>query len=600
MLRRCETLLAAGQVNDALVAARAALALAPDNDDARVYLGLALLLCGQAAEAAAELRAMVERHPRLLLARCALVRALLHERRFGDALDFARDASVLDAGAEFGGMLADFASAGAWRQRADLLRLRAQRHPADYAAALILAETLHNQGALGAALHWSERALALRPGARAPREIRATALVDRGDVETGLDLYRELLREPNADTAARHLVLMHYDPRQDNEGLFAAHRDFARRHVPAFGAPFVAKRALAADQTLRVGWLSPRFDEGPVASFLSGLLGAFDRARHRHLLVALQPMQGATATRLQTLADEWIDASRLDDESLLRHLRELDLDVLVDLAGHSTWNRARVVAQRVAPLQVAWLDWFDTTALPAMDAWLSDAWLTPEGSSQRYSERLLRLPSGRFCYTPPASSPSPDYAGDGRVRFAAFNRLAKLNDAVVATWAETLRRVPQAELELGTHLLDDAATREHTFARFARHGIARECLHLFGRRSYADLLEAYRRVDIALDPFPFSGCTTTCDALWMGVPTISLPGETFVSRQSASLLWRLGRDEWVVRDRAHYVECAVALAANVDALRMQRPALRTAVSEKLCNAQAQAADFAAALRELLR
>lgn len=596
VLRRCEALLAAGHAETAVTAAREALALHPASVPARLLLGLALLFCGSFAEAADELAEMVRREPRQLLARCALIRALLHERRADEALAFACDPALLDAGTEFGGALGDFADTGAWSQHSALLHARVQRHPDDYPSLLALAETSHTQGALGAAMQWSERALARRPQARAPREVLATALIDRGDVEAGLARYRELLREPNAQAAARHLVLMHYDPRQDNERLYAALRDFAQRHLPAFGAPFVPRRSDGA--TLRIGWLSPRFDEGPVATFLGGLLGAFDRTRHRHLLIALQPSRDAAAGRLRALADDWIEAHGLDDETLLRRLRALELDVLVDLAGHSTWNRVRVVAQRVAPLQVSWLDWFDTTALPAMDAWISDRWLTPEDSGQRYSERLLRLPSGRFCYTPPPSSPPVDYAGDGRVRFASFNRLAKLNDAVVATWAEILRRVPQAELELGTRLLDDEATRDHTSARFARHGIAPERLRLHGRRAYADLLEAYRRVDVALDPFPFSGCTTTCDALWMGVPTLALPGETFVSRQSASLLWRLGREEWVACDRADYVERAVAIAADAAALRTRRATLRAATLERLCDARAQAADFAAALREL--
>lgn len=598
-LRRCEALLAAGRADDALAAANQALASDPSSLPARLLRGLALLFCERTAEAADELAGVLRQEPRQLLARCALIRALLRQGEPDEALAAARDPLLLDAGPEFGGALDDFAAAGAWRQRTQLLRSRAQRHPHDYAAALALAEALHGQGALGEAVHWSERALALRPRARAPRAVLATALIDRGDIEAGLAGYRELLRDADADTAARHLVLMHYDPEQHNEGLYAAHRDFAQRHLPRFGPPFVSRDAPRADGTLRIGWLSPRFDDGPVATFLSGLLEAFDRTCHRHLLIALRPASGGAA-RLRALADEWIDAAGLDDAVLLQRLRELDLDVLVDLAGHSTWNRLRVIAQRVAPLQVCWLDWFDTTAVPAMDAWLSDRWLTPQDSGQRYSERLLRLPAGRFCYTPPQPSPPADYAGDGRIRFASFNRLAKLNDGVVATWAEILRRVPQAQLELGTRLLDDADTCEYTRARFARHGIAAERLRLHGRRAYADLLEAYRHVDVALDPFPFSGCTTSCDALWMGVPTLTLPGDTFVSRQSASLLWRLGRDEWVARDRDDYVERAVDLATRVAALRADRPALRASVRERLCDAQAQARDFAAALRELMR
>jgi protein O-GlcNAc transferase len=171
---------------------------------------------------------------------------------------------------------------------------------------------------------------------------------------------------------------------------------------------------------------------------------------------------------------------------------------------------------------------------------------------------------------------------------------------VLDAWAAILRKSPAALLEIRARHLDESATRAHIVTRFAARGIGAECLRLHGELPYRELLAAYRRVDIALDPFPFSGCTTTCDALWMGCPVITLPGETFVSRQSASLLWRLGRDEWVARDRADYVERALTLAANIESVRAERERLREAVRLRLCDAQAQAADFAIALRTLWR
>jgi protein O-GlcNAc transferase len=452
-------------------------------------------------------------------------------------------------------------------------------------------------------LPWCERAHALRPLERQPVAILATALIDRGDAEKGLALYRELLAQgDDAQTAARYLVLMHYDPEQNNPGLFDALRTFADRHLRTFASPFASAREEDPRRALRVGWLSPRFNAGPVASFLPGLLAAFDRTRHRHLLIALQPARDAATLRLQALADEWFDLSGLDDRGLLQRLRALELDVVIDLAGHSTANRIAVVAQRIAPVQVCWLDWFDTTAVPAMDGWISDPWLTPEDSTQRYTERVLRLPSGRFCYTPPDDAPDAVHAGgsddDGLIVFASFNRLAKLNAEVVATWSAILLRTPGSCLQLGARLLDDPATRAHTLERFRAHGVDADRLVFHGQRLYADLLAAYRGVDIALDPFPFSGCTTTCDALFMGCAVVTLPGETFVSRQSASLLWRLGREEWVARNRQDYIERAVGAAGVALALRAGREALRAAVRTRLCDAAGQARDFALALQSL--
>jgi predicted O-linked N-acetylglucosamine transferase (SPINDLY family) len=531
--------------------------------------------------------------------RLALVRAHLRAGRVDAALETARHASLIDDSPALGEALHEFAAAHAFVAHAMLLGERAMRHPHDYDAALALASALHGLGRLGDAIAWAERAGALRPLERLPREIHATALVDRGDVERGLALFRELLPDADAATAARYLVLMHYDPAATNDELFARLHAFARTHLPRFGTPFTRSVERHGRRRLRIGWLSPRFTEGPVATFLANLLGAFDRTRHRQLLISLQPARDDATARFETLADEWIVLAGLDDTTLLQRLRALELDVLVDLAGHSTANRIGVVAQRVAPIQVSWLDWFDTTAVPAMDAWISDARLTPENSTQRYTERVMRLASGRFCYSPPRDAPSASYAGDGVTVFASFNRLAKLNAELVAAWASILRRVPGSRLELGARLLGDEATRAYTRERFAAHGIDAGRLRLHGQRTYPALLAAYGSVDIALDPFPFSGCTTTCDALYMGAAVIARTGETFVSRQSASLLERLGREEWIARDAVDYVERAVAASADVEALRAARETQRRDVVAKLCDSAAQARDFAAAFGELI-
>ena len=203
-----------------------------------------------------------------------------------------------------------------------------------------------------------------------------------------------------------------------------------------------------------------------------------------------------------------------------------------------------------------------------------------ETLTQRYTERVVRLDSGRFCYTPLADAPPARREPSPHIVFASFNRLAKLNEDVVATWSRILHAMPESRLELRTRMLGDAGTQAHIRARFAAHGIDGERLNLVANVPYRELFDAYAHVDVALDPFPFSGCTTTCDALWMGCPVVTLPGETFVSRQSASLMSRLSRAEWIAHSRDDYVERAVALAHDADALRVQRDALREAVRDK--------------------
>ena len=554
---------------------------------------------GDAREVAQRLLAL---HPQHALARRVLLRNLLRQGLVDDALRVARDPAVLGDETAAQEIAIEFCATAPLAQACALLEELLARHPQNYTFCILYARRLHAVGRSSAALAWSERAHSLAPQALEPIEMRAVALLDRGDVEAGLALYRTLLArtDVDADTASRCLILAHYDPAQDNAALFAAHRAWTRRYIRPFGAPFREPEPRDAGRKLRIGWLSPRFGNGPVASFFTGLLAAFDRTQFEHHLVALQARGDLATQRLRAKSDAWLALDGLDDAALLQRLRDAAFDIVIDLAGHSVGNRLRVLAQRVAPIQLCWLDYFDTTAIDTMDGWISDAWLTPEDSPQRYTERVLRLESGRFCYAPPEDAPPPTHAGGGAPVFGSFNRLAKLNDAVLDTWCEILRRVPAAQLALGTQLLGDEIARARTIERFAQRGIDAARLRLHAQRSYAELLDAYRDIDIALDPFPFSGCTTTCDALWMGVPVIARSGDTFVARQSASLLQRLGRHEWLANDPGEYVERAVNLVQRIDEVRAQRAALRETTRRKLCDATAQARDFAGLLRALWR
>jgi len=597
---RAGVLLTLKRPADAELAARTALAIVPDRPRALTHLGFALDHQGRGRDAADALLRVLALQPDTAIVRRVLARALLRERDADGALAAVLHPSLLEDEVRAREVVEELCINAAQPQAIALLHSLLDRQPDSYAWTMLMARALHQAGRSSEALLFSERAHRFRPHEWEPLEMRAVSLIDRGDVGPGLELYRSLLArgEATAETANRHLILAHYEPRLDNGTLFALHERWVRDHVHPFGTAFRASGTNDPQRRLRIGWLSPRFSGGPVASFLTGLLAAFDRDHFEHCLVALQRAGGAANQKLRGLADRWLDLHDLGDEDLLNRLRECAFDIVIDLAGHSTGNRIRVLAQRVAPIQLCWLDYFDTTAIAAMDGWISDAWLTPDGSSQRYSERLLRLQSGRFCYTPPPDAPACNRIGAGPPVFASFNRLAKLNDEVVDAWSTILRRVPEAQLELGAGLLGDAVARARTIERFGERGVEAGRLRLQPERSYADLLEAYRNVDVALDPFPFSGCTTTCDALWMGVPVIARDGTAFVARQSASLLARLGRDAWIAATSEDYVERAVAAAGTIEAVRAGRNDLREQTRRQLCDANAQARDFTALLRSL--
>lgn len=565
------------------------------SDDApfgqRVREAAALADRGELRAAIDRLQSLLREHPEVAALRQLLARCHLRAGGRDAALAVTAHPALIADREVLYAVVADFADAGAWRERAALLEAVVRQDPADYEAVLALAASLHALGCPSAALYWSTQASALRPADPVPRAIAATALVDRGDVEAGLAAYRSLsASDDDGEHAARRLVLMHYDPALDAAATSAAIRGYARRFLPAPEA--IAPRADLPGRRLRIGWASPRLGAGPVATFLAGLLRAFDRERYEHLLVDLTAADARTARSMLRDGDTYVDASGLDDESLLRRLRALQLDVLVDLAGHSTANRLRVLARRVAPLQLTFLDWFDTTGTAAIDVFVGDPWLTPEGCAGHFDETIALLPSGRFCYTPPDEAVEVTRSGDGAVAFASFNRLAKLNDRVLDAWAKVLHHCPGSRLVLRARHLGEAATRAHVVARFAARGIDANRVELGGALPYRELLEAYRGVDIALDPFPFSGCTTSCDALWMGCPVVTLEGRAYVGRQSSSLLHRLGMPDWIAADVEGYIARAVRAAAGIDALRNDRAALRQRVVVSLCDAHTHADEFA--------
>jgi predicted O-linked N-acetylglucosamine transferase (SPINDLY family) len=258
-------------------------------------------------------------------------------------------------------------------------------------------------------------------------------------------------------------------------------------------------------------------------------------------------------------------------------------------------------AHRVAPVQVKWVGMQShSSGLVEMDWIVTDRWETPPGFEPLYSERLLRLPDGYVCYSPPPYAPDVvplPALENGHITFGCFNNLAKITPLVIATWATILRRLPDARLILKTHQFSDTGTAERIHADFAAHGVAAAHVELRGASRHRSFLGQYNEIDIVLDPFPYSGGLTTCEALWMGVPTVTLPGEIFASRHSASHLSNVGLVDWVAADLDGYADLAVARAADPAALATLRAELRPWVkASPLCNAPRFGRNLGAALR----
>ena len=311
------------------------------------------------------------------------------------------------------------------------------------------------------------------------------------------------------------------------------------------------------------------------------------------------------ARRFRAAAGDWVEVDSLTDADLTALARAKGIDILIDLGGYGDAARMPACANRLAPVQIKWVGMqTHSTGLAEMDWFMTDRWETPEGFEPLYSEKLLRLPDGYVCYSPPTHAPDVvelPALKNGFVTFGCFNNLAKITSRVIETWATILRLVPDSKLILKTHQLSDQGTADGFLADFSALGIGGDRLELRGSSGHRAFMSEYGDVDIVLDPFPYSGGLTTCEALWMGVPTITLPGEIFASRHSASHMSNAGLETWVSSSVETYVKMAVDRAGSVEDLAILRAGLRERVrNSPLCDAPRFGRNLGAALRQVWR
>jgi predicted O-linked N-acetylglucosamine transferase (SPINDLY family) len=365
--------------------------------------------------------------------------------------------------------------------------------------------------------------------------------------------------------------------------VFAEYRAWDRQHAAPL-TPVEPSFPLdrSPDRRLRVGYVSADFREHSVACFAAPLLAAHDRSNIELFCYASVATPDSTTERFRAGADEWRNIAGIDDAAVAEMIRQDSIDVLVDLTGHTAGSRLLVFARKPAPVQVAYLLGHGySSGLSAMDVFLSDDILTPPGAEAWFSERIARLPRIPLAYAPPDGMPSvgplPALASH-HVTFGYFGRLDRLTDDVVAAWARILLAVPESRLVLNNQPLREPAFRDLVAARFAAHGIGRERLQLIATAPQPRTWAAYGGIDIALDPFPHNAGTTTIEALWLGVPVVSLAGRPSVGRFGAMILHAIGMDEWVTDDTDGYVARAVAAAADLAGLVAIREGLRSRVA----------------------
>jgi protein O-GlcNAc transferase len=353
---------------------------------------------------------------------------------------------------------------------------------------------------------------------------------------------------------------------------------------------------------LRVGLLSGSLRCHPVGWLTIAAFEALDPATFELIAFALNAGTDPITRRFRSRMDGWHDIDALNDTIIAERIAAEKIDILIDLGGYGDNGRMTVCARRPAPVQIKWVGaQYHSSFIPEIDWMLTDRWQTPPALAHLYSERLLVLPDGYICYSPPPDA--PDFAPlpaltNGYVTFGCFNNLAKITPVVIETWCRILRSVPIARMLLKTQQFSHPETRERVHAAFASHGVTQDRIMLQGPSQHRAFLGEYNKVDLVLDPFPYSGGLTTCEALWMGVPTITLPGEFFAARHSVSHLSNAGLADWVAADLESYVAQAIARASDLPRLAALRAGLRAHVAASpLCDAPRFGRNLGAALRQ---
>lgn len=426
-----------------------------------------------------------------------------------------------------------------------------------------------------------------------------------GDHQMAIAMHRKATASNPTDPMIHSMLLcaMNYSDAVTQNDIFdAARKSPLRRLAPS--APRGDATVTDALRKLRVGFVSPDLRRHSVGYFLLPLIEQLDRTQISAICYSDTLQPDAITDKFRAAADEWRASGRLRDDALAKQIRADRIDVLIDLCGHWVHNRLAVFAQRPAPLQISWLGYPNTTGLSTIDYRITDEIADPPGDGDAlHTETLLRIPAPFVCYG--GALPAPDAAPPpclrkGAVTFGSFNNLAKLSDSTVRLWARILQAVPGSGLLLKSGGAGDAEVQRSFGGRLAGHGIDPARVQwLAWRGTTEEHLSAYANMDVALDPFPYNGTTTTCEALWMGVPVVALRGDRHAGRVSASLLSAAGFPEWIADTQGQYVETAVRLATDTAGLAALRQSLRARMTASaLCDGAGFARRFEAALRKV--
>jgi protein O-GlcNAc transferase len=467
-----------------------------------------------------------------------------------------------------------------------------------------LGQLFESQGNLHEAMICYQQTLLLNPNHVAAHTNLGNVLVALGQLDAAAASYRKaiVLNPDDATVHSNYLVTAQFNAAYSQAELLRDSKAFAQRfEAPLRNSWPRHNPPSERGRKLKIGFVSGDLGDHPVGFFLEGLLTHIDRQQLDIVMYPTAARNDALTRRIRDMGFSWHTLVGVSDEDAVELIRSDGIDILIDLSGHTAHNRLPLFARKPAPVQVAWLGYFATTGLQAMDYILVDRYGVTAEDADFYVEKPWYLPDTRLCFTPPQDSipvaalPALDRAA---ITFGCLNNLTKMGDEVVEVWAQVLLGVPGSRLLLKTKQLNDEVICEATRARFAERGVAADRLILEGHSTRIEHLATYNRVDIALDPFPFPGGTTSIEGLWMGVPLVTRRGDRMVTRQGEGILHNLELSDWIAEDDKSYVNMAIAYANNIPYLVELRTQLRERLlASPLCDARRFARNFEEALLE---
>jgi protein O-GlcNAc transferase len=595
-----------GEHEEAMAAYGNALRLNPTLDGAHNNLGNALVTLGKISEAIESYRKAIHLKPDLVDAHNSLGNALNKQGQPGTAIASFHEAIRLNPGFAIAhyNLGISLKELGREDEAIDSYRNAIRLNPNHADAHGNLGNILQDRGLLDESITEFREVLRINPDYTEAHYNLGNSLKDQGRLDDSVASFRDAMKlDPRHAKAHNNLLLTEqYREGASADRLKELHAEFETLHgVPLRDEWRDFKNIADENKTLRVGFVSADLGTHPVGYFVIQLLENSPKSGFEFICYTDRAPDALT-DRFKAATHSWVDIRNDSDEELASRIRSDGIDVLIDLSGHTGNNRLLVFARKPAPVQVTWLGYVGTTGLAAMDYLIADRWEIPEEHEHYYFEKIIRMPDGWLCYDPPDYAPpvsAPPSDENGFVTFGSFNNPVKINQRVLGCWVNILTAVPNSQLVLKYNGVDWPINRDRFLSRFEEAGIETSRIILEGRSQHADLLARYNDIDIALDTFPYAGGITTCEALWMGVPVITLAGDTFACRHSLSHLSNVGIPEFATFDEENYVALAIKTANEPDNRSELRTTLRTKVAQSgLCDGPKFAHHFATNLREI--